>query len=227
MDLFLSYNNFKNKINFITHFTIVCFNLALLLYGEQIFGIQMVLVSLKYTQRVEIVNNKKIVTNEVSETFKLLVVLLSALANFIASNDHTTLCINAIYSIVFLFIVIAQGTFYIHLQREKSLIKTKLNLIQNLLCYLLLIIIIVADCFYYNYENKQWFLISCFFIYLAQTWKLLKLLVYLLGFLVCLLLNTTLYYWLTYTIFVICVIAIAYAREHYSKDEKGTPHISF
>jgi len=197
----ITYTNFQNKIYFLTHLIIVCFSIVLILYNEQVFGVQMVTVSLRYNDKV-------------SQTFKLLVLLLAAFANFIASNDHTTLCINAIYSIVWLFIVIAHGTFYIHAQREKSTKKpNKLRLIDGLLCYGLLIIIIVADCFYYNYENKQWFLLSCLVIYIPIHW-LYKLPIYFCGFLVCLLLNTTLYYWFVYTIFISCVIGISWLRHH-------------
>jgi hypothetical protein len=188
----------------------------LLLYNEQIFGIQLVCISMRYTK------------TQVSETFKLFTLLLSALANFVASNDNTTLCINAIYSIVWIFIVIAHGTFYIHGQREKQFVALKKiqprTFITEFFTYCLLITVIIADCLFYSSPNKDWFVLSCLFIFIPGFWSWLKISIYFSGFFINILVNTSLYDWCVYSGFIILIITFSWAR-HTLSEIKADKHV--
>lgn len=213
------YDYVQNKVYFLTQLIIICFTILLILYKEQVFGIQVAFISLRYNETV-------------GETFKIITLLLVALANFIASNDHTTLCINAIYSIVLLFVVIAHCTFYIHLQREKLLIGKKKNKVKTngffvmFFKYCLLATIVSADCLYYNFPNKEWFLLCCLFVFL-EIWNGYKFFVYSLGFVVYLLgfaVNAftseyTLFYWMVYLGFVVLTITFETFTWYASKNK--------
>lgn len=210
-----SYDAMAKIIYFITQLIIVCFTAVLLISGQQVFGIQLTFLSLRYNKYV-------------SESFRFLTLLLSALANFIASNEHTTYCLNAIYSIVLLFVVIAHGTIYIHNQRilaTKSQ-KTKKQgdcstFLVTLCTYLLLAIIITADWLYYNVNNKEWFLLTCFVVFLPL-WKQIKIPIYLFGFVINILIGASLYDWIVYSVFVVLLIGTQQLRYYEAKKNATT-----
>jgi hypothetical protein len=214
-----SYDAMAKTIYFITQLIIVCFTTVLLISGQQVFGIQLTFLSLRYNKYV-------------SESFRFLTLLLSALANFIASNEHTTYCLNAIYSIVLLFVVIAHGTIYIHNQRvltTKSTTKPQKTKKQGdcstflvtLCTYLLLAIIITADWLYYNVNNKEWFLLTCFVVFLPL-WKQIKIPIYLFGFIINILIGASLYDWIVYSVFVVLLIGTQQLRYYEAKKNAAT-----
>lgn len=131
----------------------------LILFNENVFGVQMIFFALRFNQGVRS-----------NGTFALIVLLLSTLASFIASVDHTELCFQAIAVIVYWSVLIVHGMYYMHMQRMLMFSAQKpfsnSDFINLILMYLKLIAICVFDWFYYGYENKEWYLLCCFVCFL-------------------------------------------------------------
>jgi hypothetical protein len=139
-----------------------------LLTDSRIFGANMVFLCIHFEQQ------------NYDTDFILFTLLVTNLLNYRYSIDNSTFCGNAIYSIILFLISLVYGVFYFKKVLDKDLDTEKpkkwvfnggLNRIKvheqlGIFKYLKLLVIILMDLFYQEYNNDPWYLFSCFVLFI-------------------------------------------------------------
>lgn len=185
----------------IIHILFILFTCVVLLFNQNVFGVTMILLAFPFSA----INNNRL--------FELVALYLSAIFNNIAMMDHTTNCMNAIFTIIFYLSILVIGTFFFYfLQNEED------DDVNPLTFYLKMLLVIIMDLVNYNLSfGNEWYLLVVFVSFLkiedGQKLNGIKIMFYLIGFFVNGF-SLSIGQWISYSLFVVFLSAIDYFNEH-------------
>lgn len=157
------------------------FPFIILLFNEFLFGINMVFL----TRLLHFGHN---------DFMRILALFLTAIANYIAMIDHTTYCMNALYSVFLYLGVLFYGSLFLYSFQKQEQSPSSSS---SLFPYAKILLICIADILLYSNLDKEWYLFACFVAFSVLDYRF-KVGIYMLGFVVIIGQNPSLYYWMVY-----------------------------